>query len=179
VLADLGWARKASGTAAAQINVETSGASFADLMRRMTGKATLYVKQGEVTGLNLGEAARLMGSRPLSIPLDWKSGHTIFEQMSGTAAIADGIAELTGGSLTGTNYNASLTGQIGLRDRSLHLKGNVVGAGGMPEKGLPFEVVGGWDDPALNLDVQALIKRSGAVVPLLGITRAVTIDPGQ
>ena len=46
------------------------------------------------------------------------------------------------------------------------------------EGGLPFEVLGGWDDPSISPDVQALIQRSGAAAPLLG-SRATTIDESE
>lgn len=169
--------RRLSGTGQAQVVLEAEGASVADLARSLTGRASISIKQGEITGFDLAEAVRRSERRPLAAAFDWNAGRTSFDHLGGTLLISKGIADISNGTLSAPSLRTTLGGRILLADRAFAMHGQLNGTvGGTPAKGLPFEILGGWDEPLLSLDVQALIQRSGAAAPLLGTRQAAPLN---
>ncbi len=186
MLAALGDAfdlKRISGTGSGQVALEASGGSFAELARNLSGKANVGVKQGEIAGLDLAGAVRRTGSRPLSGPIDWRGGRTPFDQLNATLAVSNGVAEVLEGTLATSLLQATLGGRVHVAERAFAVQGNLRGvqAGISPAAagpadgpaGLPFEIVGNWDDPAIRPDVRSLIQRSGTATPLLDTRRTV------
>jgi AsmA protein len=163
--------KRLSGWGTGQFALDAAGPSFAELARTASGKASFAVKQGEIVGLNLGEAARRSERRPLSAPIDWHGGRTSFDALTASFGVAGGIAELAEASLVSSAFKATLGGRVFLADRSFDMRGHVstVLGSGTVGAGLPFDVVGGWDDPSITPNVRSLIQRSGAAAPLLNI----------
>jgi AsmA protein len=161
-LADaMGW-RRLSGTGHGQFVLEATGASFAELARGLSGRGSILVKQGDVTGLNVSEAVRRAEQRPLPAAAEWLSGRTAFEQLTGTFALASGAAN-TDVALTASTLKASLAGNIRVAGRLLELRGAAKSAAAAADDvGLPFAIIGPWDEPSIGVDIEALVQRSGA-----------------
>jgi AsmA protein len=172
-LADaMGW-RRISGTGHGQFVLEATGGSFAELARGLSGRGSILVKQGDVTGLNVGEAVRRAEQRPLPAAAEWLSGRTTFEQLTGTFAVASGAAN-TDVLLTAPTLKANLVGNIRVAGRLLELRGAAKSAAAAAEDvGLPFAIVGPWDEPSIGIDMEALIQRSGNAGPLDDPTGAI------
>ena len=162
-LADaMGW-RRLSGTGHGQFVLEATGASFAELARGLGGRGSILVKQGDVTGLNVSEAVRRAEQRPLPTAAEWLSGRTTFEQLTGTFALASGAAN-TDVALTTPTLKANLAGNIRVAGRLLELRGAAKSAAAAADDvGLPFAIVGPWDEPSIGVDIETLVQRSGAL----------------
>ncbi len=161
-----GW-RRISGIGHGQFVLEAAGASFKELARGLNGRGNVLVKQGDVTGLNVGEVLRRSEQRPPPAPAEWLSGRTAFEQLTATFALASGAAA-TDLSLTAPTLKANLAGNIRVAGRALELRGAAKSAAAAAnDSGMPFEIVGSWDEPSIGLDIAALIERSGGPGPAL------------
>jgi len=156
-----------TGLAQGQMNFDASGGSFAELAASMTGKLSVNLKQGEISGLDLAEVARRVQQRPLATALDWRGGRTYFDQMNVSLAVTDGVGELAEGTLNAAGLHGSFTGQVDIAQRQLNLRGVVtVPTTAVPAKGFPLEIIGGWESPLVTPDIHALIERSKVTAPL-------------
>jgi AsmA protein len=180
--ADLGNSRLITGTAQGQFAVEASGETMAGMTRHLHGRANLGIRQGELIGIGLGDVLRRVERRPLSASLDWRGGRTPFDQAQLNLALTNGVAEITDGSILGAALRVGLQGRVSLAERTLAVKAHVEGGPNVapaPQPGLDFEIGGSWDDPAVVPDARALIQRSGAAQPLLGIGARGAARSGQ
>ncbi|HEV2559838.1 MAG TPA: AsmA-like C-terminal region-containing protein [Microvirga sp.] len=174
-LNDLGQGRWLTGQAQGQFALESTGRTVADLVRQSHGRTALTVKQGEVVGINLGEALKRVEKRPLAASLDWKGGRTAFDQIHLALNVASGVGEIAEGTLAAPSLRTALQGQVSLFDRWLSMRALVdpATAGALPSPVIVFDVNGGWDDVAVVPDARSLIERSGAAKPLFGSDRIV------
>jgi AsmA protein len=153
--------------------LEAAGASFAELARGLSGRGSILVKQGDVTGLNVSEAVRRAEQRPPPTAAEWLSGRTPFEQLTGTFALTSGAAN-TDVALTAPTLKANLAGNIRVAGRLLELRGTAKSAAATADDvGLPFAIIGPWDEPSIGVDIEALIQRSGEQAPLDDPTGAI------
>jgi AsmA protein len=156
-----------TGLAQGQMTFDASGRSFAELAAGMTGKLSVNLKQGEISGLDLAEVARRVQQRPLATALDWRGGRTYFDQLNVALAVTDGVGELAEGTLNAAGLQGSFTGQVDISQRQLNLRGVVTApTTAVPAKGFPLEITGGWDSPLVAPDIHALIERSKVTAPL-------------
>jgi AsmA protein len=97
---------------------------------------------------------------------DMRGGRTVFDKAVGTFRINKGVAEIVDASATAPALLIGMTGSVQIADRVLALKGIATQiadtASATEPTQLPFDVIGGWDDPAIVPDAQSLIRRSGA-----------------
>lgn len=173
-LGALGQSRWITGDAQGQFQFEGAGQSPAEIVRRMQGRSSVTVKNGELVGLALSEALRRVEKRPLLASLQWKGGRTPFEQAQVHLAVRDGIGELADSRVTAAAVTAQLQGQVSLVERSVALKADVSAPDSAvgPTPALAFDVGGTWDNVSIVPNARALIERSGAARPLFGPNRA-------
>jgi AsmA protein len=78
---------------------------------------------------------------------------------------------LSEAALASPALRATLGGRVLLAERSFDMQGSIAGllADGGMGSGLPFDLVGSWDDASIGPNVHALIQRSGAAAPLLNL----------
>jgi AsmA protein len=160
--------------------MEAAGDSVLQTIRNLDGKAQFSITQGEIGGLDLNEALRRMATRPLSSLNEMRGGRTVFDKALGTFRMTKGVAEIVEASANAPGLSIGVTGSVQIAERMLALKGTATQAPGDAKASteptqLPFEVIGGWDDPAIVPDAQSLIRRSGAAERLYRENTAQTV----
>jgi AsmA protein len=171
---------RVSGTLNASVSMEAAGDSVLQTIRNVDGKAQFSITQGEIGGLDLNEALRRIATRPLSSLNEMRGGRTVFDKALGTFRMTKGVAEIVEASASAPGLSIGVTGSVQIAERTLVLKGTATQAAGDAKTAseptqLPFEVIGGWDDPAIVPDAQSLIRRSGAAERLYRENTAQTL----
>ena len=169
-LADLFGVRRVEGKGSLSWEIEAEGGSVLALARTVNGGATLVATRGVLTGFNVEQLLRRLERRPLAGSGDFRTGRTPFETLNVTFRIKQGTASVEQGRIESASVRLALSGNASIPTRDFDLNGTAsllhVGEG-PPTFELPFFVQGGWDDPIMLPDSQALIRRSGAAAPLL------------
>lgn len=171
------------GLAKANISLDSQGASIADLVRAIKGKADFDVSNGSLVGIDFEQALRRIDKRPLSVALDVHGGRTAFSSLSGQINLADDRAQLSSVSIAGPGARIDVSGYSRLEDRSIDIKATAQQAGvdGAPSvdgSRFSFAVTGFWDDPRLYLDAASLVRRSEAAASLFPRPAAATAASG-
>jgi AsmA protein len=161
-----------AGPMTASADLETTGASVGEMMRNLAGDVQASLAQGELGGINLGEALRGINLKPLALAADIQHGETPFDSASFKMRIAHGLAAIENGILTNPRLVLNFEGEADIGDRALILHGAASPAlkiaGALPEaQQFQFDVVGPWDGPEFVPDARSLIRHSGAAAPLL------------
>lgn len=169
---DLAARPELAGALDAAVVLDASGASVAQLMRELDGRANFVLTEGELGGIDLERALHRVDKRPLSSAMDIRSGHSLIDRASATIKIVKGTASLEDGLAQGPGFSVAFAGQTRIPERSLALKAQAseADAAGKPrDKGVQigFDLSGPWDEPSFTPDAAALILRSGAAAPLL------------
>ncbi len=151
LLAEIGSSRWITGTANGQFALEGIGESAAAVARRLNGRATLTVKQGEIVGIALADALKRVERRPLATALDWRGGRTGFEHAHVVLNVAQGTGDIVDGQLAATGAKASLQGRVSLAERTLAVRAHVEpapvqAAAPAPAEGMVVEIGGPWED---------------------------------
>ena len=168
---------RVAGTMSGSGNVESVGASVAELMCNLNGHAQVALERGELGGINLDEALRWIDKKPLGVADDIRYGGTGFEQASFGLRIAKGVAQIEeGAAMHSRSLDVAFGGSIDFGERTLDVHATATGPGGEPRPGrepakFDFDVSGPWDDVALIPDARSLIRQSGAAAPLLSPNR--------
>jgi AsmA protein len=169
---------KLSGTASGAFAIEGLGDAPATLMRSLDGRAALTIRQGELIGINLPEVLRRIEKRPLIAALDIRGGRTPFDTAAVSGRVSRGVLDIGEAVLSSPAARVTLTGQIGLGDRTLLMSGQAQSVD-REAPSLPFEVSGSFDEPVVTPDAKNLIRRSGAAAPFFGTPRALMVgEPG-
>jgi len=164
-----------SGTASGGFSVQSRGASVADLVRGLTGRADFTVSRGEFAGVDFERALRRINSRPLSVASEVHGGGTYFDTLSGGLTFGGGAAALNNVALAGPGVHVALAGEalIGRRALRLAVTARQAGPHGSPSADgshMTVKVRGSWDEPRLVLNVDKLVRRSEAAAPLFETT---------
>jgi AsmA protein len=157
-LADMGDMRRLSGTGFLQATLDGSGENLHDIAGSMKGRASLVVRQGEITGISLADLARRAERQPLAALREGLAGRSAFENISLAGPAQNGVIELSEGLVTGAGYRLTLGGGVSLPGRNLRLKGVLAGAS--PAGRLPFEITGPWGQPRIAPDLSAITGRN-------------------
>ncbi len=152
--------RLLSGRGQGQAQIEASGASPDEIARQTAGKIAAQVKDGEISGVGLLDAAR----RPDRIAggiVELGRGSTGFSLLDMSAALAQGVAVIPDGSLSlkSDSLEVIAGGRAMLADQSLLIDGRAR-AKGLPIDGLPFTLRGPVQRPELRWNLSALFNRS-------------------
>lgn len=103
-----------SGAAQGSGAIALRGVSVAELVASMAGAADLGLVRGEIQGLDFEQALRRLERKPASVPAALASGRTVFDSVVIPARIANGIAAIADGVLTGPGVRAQFKGSIDL-----------------------------------------------------------------
>ena len=160
-----------AGTMDIGFDIETGGGSPAELVANLTGSGLVAVRDGQVRGIDMAQAAAGLGG--LTDPLQFldlqrrtlAAGSTAFAALNATFDLADGIAETDDARLVGEHGTATGRGAFDLSRWQVDLTTRFDLAG-MPDAP-PFGVrlIGAPDDPERVLqtaDLQAFIARRAA-----------------
>jgi AsmA protein len=174
-----GQGRWLHGLGQGQFQIEGTGRTPAEVVRRAAGHTTVTIKDGELIGIGLVDAVRRVEKRPLAASLNWKGGRTPFEQAQIQFNVADGVADIADSRMTAPGLVTSLRGRVFLVDRVLDLKADVSPAATSPTPAIVFDVTGRWQDAIVTPDARSLIQRSGAAKPLFGPLRPTPTGGGS
>ncbi len=164
---DLGDGRRLNGTAFGQLNAEGGGETLQGVLTALKGRATLFVRQGEIGGISLTDIVRRAERQPLAALREFRNGRTSFDVATISGQISQGGIELSEGQVSAAAFRLALSGRINLFERSLGLTATVSSTSGGVQ--LPFDISGPWNDPQISPDAGALIRRSGAAAPLFQV----------
>lgn len=149
----LGSARMA-GKADLRVKLLGSGKSQAALMRSLTGEAALTMGQGELVGFDVAGMLRTMDPGYVG-----EGRKTIFQALSVSTTVTDGVAQSDDLTLKGKLFSAGGTGRVDLGGQtvdyrllpSLTVQGDAAGA-----ITVPVLISGPWAKPKVRLDLEWL-----------------------
>ena len=165
--ADAPGLARLSGTAQGAAALTARGASAADLVGSLAGTAELHLANGEIQGLNFEQALRRLDRKPASVPATLTAGRTVFDTLTATARIANGVARIAEGEMTGPGVRAVFKGDIDLERKRIALFSVATPAGSAASEGygqqkLSVDISGSLSDPVL------IPRLSGLGDPLAG-----------
>lgn len=158
--ADLPPLARLSGTAALQFALDGLGHTLPDLVASLSGKGSLSLRQGELSGFAFAELMRRAERNPGLALRDWRQGKTAFESAGATATIANGVLTLADAQMSGQGYRLTLVGTAGLADAQLDMAALLQPATG-PLR-LPFRLKGPLAAPAFDLQAESLLRPAAA-----------------
>jgi AsmA protein len=150
------------GKLSAGLDIETSGASVAEMISRLSGQATFRAVEGSLATVDLGRMARAVTERVIE---GWDAAPglaTPFDAFSGTFRIADGIARTDALILTSPALIITARGEIDLLRQAVDLAAEPKIASGTPDQFilLPVGVVirGSWAGPKIHPDIPGVLE---------------------
>lgn len=154
--ADIPQLARLTGTGGFQMTLDGAGRSFDELLGSLTGKASLNLRQGELSGMALGEMLR-RAERGTVVPgRDSRQGRTPYETIAANAGIANGLLVLTDAQMSGTNYRLALAGNALLSTREIDMTAVLSAPSGQPK--LSFLLKGPVGAQLVAPDSEALLS---------------------
>lgn len=171
-----------AGALDASLALDAAGANMAELMRTLSGRVSLSLRDGEIDGVNLDRALRRLEKRPLASAQDIRSGHSTLNAAVAAISIDNGSGAIEEGAARGPGFSLAYSGTVNFMERSLAMRAvarEADGAGAPRDNGqqITLDLGGGWDELTLTPDAQAFIRRSDAAAPLLPRADAPPPDP--
>ncbi|MDJ0825231.1 MAG: AsmA family protein [Rhodobacter sp.] len=144
----------ASGDVA--INVLGVGDDMQTLMNSLSGDGAVQLGQGELRGLDLVGMLRNLDASYIG-----EGQKTIFDSVTGSFTIENGILRNEDLRLTTPLLNASGSGAVGLGNQTLDYGITAALLEGQTNSGIkvPVLITGPWADPKFRLDLEALAKQ--------------------
>ncbi|PZN99771.1 MAG: hypothetical protein DCF30_11020 [Hyphomicrobiales bacterium] len=159
--ADLPQLTRLSGTGGLQINLDGLGRSLPEVLKSLSGKATVALRQGELSGFSFGELLRRAERNPGLALRDWRQGKTAFEAASASSVIANGILTINDAQMAGPGYRLTLAGTATLPTRTLNMAALLQPTTGTLR--LPFSLTGPIEAPTLELEPESMLRPAGAI----------------
>lgn len=162
-------ARGLTGTVAGQMTFEALGDGQSDVARHLRGRVALTARDGEIAGIALNEATRRAEPRRgLGLPPGWRGGRTRFGEAQVHLTVADGVAEITDGSIHTAATQTRLRGRISLFDRVISVETTTRTTGSEPavpaeRQPLVLEVRGPIERPVVS--AKAADETTGTLEP--------------
>lgn len=153
-----------SGTGNADIQVSGRGKSQRALVSSLDGKGAVTFVDGAITGINLAEMVRNVGS---AFTADGTSQKTDFAELSGTFTLANGVVANNDLALKSPLLRVEGAGTVELPPRTVHYRvepkavASLQGQGGKDDLGgvtVPVIIEGPWDKLSFRPDLEAMVK---------------------
>jgi AsmA protein len=137
-----------------RLNVLGVGNSMDALMNSLDGEGAFRVGAGELIGLDIAGMLRTLDPSYIG-----EGYTTIFDEISGSFRIIDGVVVNDDLRLTAPLFRATGSGQIGIGGQTLDLRVIPELLGG-DNAGIrvPILITGDWDNPRLRLDLEGAIR---------------------
>ncbi|HLB42834.1 MAG TPA: AsmA family protein [Gammaproteobacteria bacterium] len=150
---------KLSGIGTITIQATTAGKNNNQLLKNLNGVTTFNVDKGLLQGIDLNylvqSADALLNKQPLSIPP--KDNQTLFNQMTGSAVIKNGMAISNDLLLTSSAFTTKGSGSINLVDQTLDYQLQVTPLQMTKIKwAVPILMTGSLQNPSIRLDTLKL-----------------------
>jgi len=159
---DLPDIARLSGIASGQLAFDGIGSSLDQVVKSLTGRASLTVRQGEFRGIAFPDLLR-KAEKPPASARDWRQGKSSFETLQLSALANLGVLYLTETQLAGSGYGVVLNGTADLSRRWLDLNGALSST--TTSTRVPFEVKGPFFGAAFTPEIDASLQAPAA--PLL------------
>ncbi len=145
------------GIAAGQFALQTSGPSWAALVKALDGRIQASIREGELQGVDLDRlAGRIERTLAGSIPLE---GRTRFQSLGLHLRITQGLATLSEGLLVTPTLRIPLEGNINIPDQRFDITARIQpGNDGQKAGEMRLRLEGPWSAPTLTPD---MIGRGG------------------
>jgi len=150
LLVDLMDVDRLSGTADAYVKFLGVGQSLDAIMRSLSGEGGIAMGRGEISGFDLNA---LLGNE------GGGDGTTVFDKMSASFDIADGVLTNDNLAMSLPNFTASGEGEVNLGAQTVDYLFTPVALKANKGKDLafPVRIRGPWADPRISVDLQAAI----------------------
>lgn len=135
-----------SGTAALSADLSAQGLNEKQLLRSLSGSASLKAVNGVVHGYSLSPATLKQGG---------KGGDTPYQEISASGPLNKGVAHLQHIDARFAPHGASGSGKVDLVNQTLdlHLKANILGLAGVP-----VSVTGSWNTPKVSVNTVSVAE---------------------
>lgn len=156
LMTDLAGYDRVQATGDLAVNLLAVGNSVDALMHSLDGDGSLSLGKGEMRGLDLAGMLRNLDPNYVG------EGHrTIFDGISGSYTITDGVLRNEDFALTAPLLSASGAGTVGLGAQTQDYQLVPALLPGQERGGLkvPLQITGSWADPKFGLDLEALAKQ--------------------
>jgi AsmA protein len=156
-----------TGNADVAWKVSGRGATEADIVASLSGTSRVSLHDGAVVGFDLGGAMRELGEGNIPSLENDPAKKTDFRSLTGTFAIANGIATNNDLKLDSEHLQASGDGTVDLPQRSLDytvrpkLIANLGGEGSAENAAaieVPVHLTGSWEEPQLAPDLEGALN---------------------
>lgn len=149
------------------------GASEKQIVDGLHGRADIKVAEGALVGWDLTQMVRGLRQGTLPPTDRHPSARTGFGELTGSFAIADGVARNDDLKVTGRAISVSGGGAVAYRDRTIDYTVRpklAEAAGGLEDIEIPVRIHGAWDKPVLTPNLEGVLKdpRTAAKVQQLG-----------
>jgi len=150
LLTDLAGLTRFTGTSDAEISFLGVGNTVDEIMRSLSGQGALRVGRGSIEGIDLDD---LLGS------FDVQGGTTVFDALTATFAISDGVLRNDDLAMLLPNFETTGAGQVDLGAQTLDYTVTPKALRVNKDRGLavPVRIVGPWADPSIRPDVKAAL----------------------
>jgi uncharacterized protein involved in outer membrane biogenesis len=157
--ADLPQLTRLTGTGSLQVNLDGLGQTMPEIIASLTGKGTLALRQGELSGFAFADLLRRAERNPGLALRDWRQGRTAFDSAGLSASVSHGVLTLSDAQMVGTGYRLTLVGTAALDGPTLDMAALLQPASG-PLR-LPFSLRGPLSAPQFELQTDALLRPTG------------------
>ncbi|WP_429910856.1 AsmA family protein [Glycocaulis sp.] len=156
------------------IDLTSSGASTAAIMRSLSGSGNLRLSDGAIEGFNLARILRGVQTAITTRQLPQGFGpeeETDFSELGGTFNIRNGVLSNTDLSMLSPLLRVTGTGEFNLVEQSMDYRispravASLAGQGGTPELGgiaVPVRIRGNFANPSFSIDFEAVARELAA-----------------
>jgi AsmA protein len=142
----------AAGLVSGSLNIDTSGDSPAALMAHLQGWTKLHAHDGEISGLDLGRGLQALAAQHSATSLAaFRRGRTPYSDIALDLRLADGVATIESGTMTGSAAVVGMTGTADIGNRGLDLAATAAKPDDpRPADALSVAIKGSFDAPAVT-----------------------------
>jgi AsmA protein len=163
LLLDLGHNRWIAGGAQGHVALDATGGSVAALAERTSGRATMTVRAGDLTGISLFDVLRRADRPAPAGGGELRGGRTPFDEAQLAIQFADGQGEVVEGALSAPSVHGHLQGRVSLPQQTLLATARLEAASSQIGPPLAsFEIAGPWHKLAVTPDRASLEAAGGA-----------------
>jgi len=159
--ADLPQFVRLGGIGNLQISLDGLGRTMPEMLGSLSGKASLALRQGELTGFAFGDLIRRAERNPGLALRDWRQGKTAFDSAGANATIANGIVTLGDAQMAGPGYRLALVGTASLPERELDMAALLQPGTGTLR--VPFNLRGPFESPSFELETESILRPAGVI----------------
>ncbi len=153
LLSDAAGFRRIDGKGSADLRFLAVGGSVDAMMRSLSGEGRIDLGRGEILGFDLAGILR-----NLDLSYMGEGRRTIYDAISGSFTIADGVLRSEDLRLDAALVEATARGAVDIGRRTLDMRLVPVALPGQDRGGIrvPLLITGAWEEPRLRLDMQGL-----------------------